>query len=90
MNEEIEGALTIIGFMKNHYEYEKNHDHTINYDFFHKTLVENMNILDKNNYEYPEDEKKLLEELKSIFFSKCSEDYKNMLSKEDDETLSLR
>ena len=33
MNEEIEGALTVIGFMKNHYEYEKEHNHAINYDF---------------------------------------------------------
>lgn len=68
MNEETEGALTVIGFMKNHYEYEKDHDHTINYDFFHKTLVENMNILYKNNYKYPEEEKGLLDELKETFF----------------------
>ena len=89
MNEEIEGALTVIGFMKNHYEYEKDHDHTINYDFFHKTLVENMNILDKNNYKYPEEEKRLLDELKETFFSKCSDEYKRTYDNENNTNLTL-
>ena len=48
-----------------------------------------MNILDKNNYKYPEEEKRLLDELKQTFFSKCSDEYKRTYDNENNTNLTL-
>lgn len=79
MNEAIEEALMHIEVVKGMYEPIKKHSHMgypMIFDKLHKELVEAMMILEKNNYTYPEKEKKLLDELNLTFYSQCSSEYK--------------
>ena len=79
MNEAIEDALMKIEVVKGMYEPIKKHSHLgypMQFDMLHKTLSEAMKLLEEHNYIYPQDEKKLLDELKETFFSQCSAEYK--------------
>ena len=79
MNEQLEKALMHIEVVKGMYEPIKKHSHLgypMQFDMLHKTLSEAMTVLEKNNYTFPEEEKKLLNELKETFYSQCSAEYK--------------
>ncbi len=92
MNKEVEEALMHIEVIKGVYEPIKKHSYMgypLVYENLHKTLIEEMSILDKNNYEYSEEEKKLLDELKSTFFGNCSEEYKRDYNSENNKGFSL-